>query len=441
MLSRLVTRLATTWDAVRSSLWALPFMMVFAGGALAYAALNTEIDLGGRSVWFRFSGDSDQAPQFLSSLVTAMITMATLIVSITMVVLTLAAQQLGPRIIRNFISDRRTQATLGLFVGTVVYLLLVLRSTYGNDGSVPNFAVTGGTVLVLICVGTLILFVHHLARSIVADNVIDRVGKQLDQDIARLLPKETAEEAKPPADLDRRGAPILLGDGGYVQAIDFQSIVQAATRADAVVALALRAGHHVIPGRVVAYVTPKKAAGDERLCTAIQSAVVVGHERTRVQDLEFSIRQLVEIALRALSPGINDPHTANAVLDRLTLSIACIMARGSAKKIWEDQDGKVRVVTDVSAFDGICDAAFNEIRQQALPAVLIRLAECIGQLLQQAGDAHRPVLEKHLKLAVDAGHRGMAAKQDIEVLDARARKAAQNGKSGNKRAERIAAAR
>lgn len=420
----MLTRLITIWDAVRSSLWALPLAIVCGACALAYAALHVDVGSGGSSVWFLFSGSATQAPQFLSSLVTAMITMATLAISITMVVLTLAAQQLGPRLIRSFMSDRRTQMTLGLFVATVVYLLLVLRSAYGKESAVPNLAVTGGTVLVLVCVATLLLFVHHLAQSIVADNVIDRVGTQLDGDIARLLPEETAEQPQAPSDIDKRGAPVLLAHGGYVQAVDFQGIVNAAAKVDAVVALDIRAGQHAVPGRMAAHVAPKKAAQDG-LCQAIQNAVLVGRQRTAVQDLEFSIRQLVEIALRALSPSINDPYTANAVVDRLTLSIAFVMTRGAAKSVWQDQDGKVRLIAPVSTFDGITDAAFNQIRQQALPAVLIRMADNIGKLLQQADTAHRAALEKHLKLVVEAGRRSIAAEEDLAVLEARAKEARQ----------------
>jgi len=420
----MLTRLITIWDAVRSSLWALPLAIVCGACALAYAALHVDVGSGGSSVWFLFSGSATQAPQFLSSLVTAMITMATLAISITMVVLTLAAQQLGPRLIRSFMSDRRTQMTLGLFVATVVYLLLVLRSAYGKESAVPNLAVTGGTVLVLVCVATLLLFVHHLAQSIVADNVIDRVGAQLDGDIARLLPEETAEQPQAPSDIDKRGAPVLLAYGGYVQAVDFQGIVNAAAKVDAVVALDIRAGQHAVPGRMAAHVAPKKAAQDG-LCQAIQNAVLVGRQRTAVQDLEFSIRQLVEIALRALSPGINDPYTANAVVDRLTLSIAFVMTRGAAKSVWQDQDGKARLIAPVSTFDGITDAAFNQIRQQALPAVLIRMADNIGKLLQQADTAHRAALEKHLKLVVEAGRRSIAAEEDLAVLEARAKEARQ----------------
>ena len=193
------TRLLTIWERVRASLWALPLAMVLGAGLLAVATLNAQIEIGNDPVWFLYSGTAKQAPQFLSNLVSAMITMATLAISITMVVLTLAAQQLGPRLIRNFMADRRTQSSLGLFVSTVVYLLLVLRSTYGDAGSVANLAVTVGTALVFLSVVTLLLFVHHLARSIIADNVIDRVGAQLDADIRRLLPSEIGQASGPPS--------------------------------------------------------------------------------------------------------------------------------------------------------------------------------------------------------------------------------------------------
>jgi len=416
------TRLITLWESVRSSLWALPLAMVFVACGLAIGALNIDLGPGSTSVWFLFSGNASQAPEFLSSLVTAMITMATLAISITMVVLTLAAQQLGPRLIRSFMSDRRTQIALGLFVATVVYLLLVLRSAYGHGNSVPNLAVTGGTVLVLLSVGTLLLFVHHLAHSIIADNVIDRVGAQLDHDLKRLLPEKEVGQLEAPDNIETRGTPVTLPHGGYVQAVDFDSIVAAAAKRDAVVSLVIRAGHYAVPGRVVAYVSPREAA-DETLRQTIQNAFVIGSERTAVQDLEFSIHQLVEIALRALSPGINDPYTANAVLDRLTLSIAMIMTRGTAKSVRQDASGKTRLVSPVSTFEGITDAAFNQIRQQALPAVIIHMAECIGKLLQQADEGHRAALEKHLRLVVNAGRRGIEAEEDLRALEARARAA------------------
>ncbi len=416
----MMPRLLTLWYAVRSSLWALPLAMVIVAAGLAYAALNIRLDFG-RTVWFLFSGSGSQAPQFLSSLMTAMITMATLAISITMVVLTLAAQQLGPRLIRNFMASRRTQAALGLFIGTVVYLLLVLRSAYGASNRVPNLAVTGGTLLVLISVIALLLFVHHLARSIVADNIIDAVGRELDSNIARLLPPKDDEQprAREPKGETKR---VVLAQGGYVQAIDYRSIANAAGQANALVALDLRAGHHAITGAIAATVTPADRATDT-LCQTIREGVVVGAERTTVQDLEYSVRQMVEVALRALSPGINDVYTALAVINRLTLSIRNMMARGAPQSVWCDADGKPRVIAAVSTFEGVADAAFNQIRQSGFgkPAVLIHLAENIGQLLQQAGDAHRPALEKQLQLVLAAGRRTIEDEADLKVLEARGR--------------------
>jgi uncharacterized membrane protein len=419
------TRLLTIWDNVRSSLWALPFAMVVVACAAAYVALSISISVGNDPVWFLYSGGAKETPQFLSNLVSSMITMATLAISITMVVLTLAAQQLGPRLIRSFMADRRTQASLGLFASTVVYLLLVLRSAYGQNEAVTNLAVTIGTALVLVSVATLLFFVHHLARSIIADNVIARIGKQLDGDVSRMLPEASDKHEPQAPKLRRQGAPVTLAYGGYVRAVSYESIMRAATDADAKVELDIRAGQHAAPGVTIAYVTPGKAA-TETLCRAIQSAIYVGSERNSVQDLEYSIHQLVEIALRALSPGINDPYTAIAALDRLTLSIAKVMARGLPKSAWQDKDGTLRLVAPVSDFEGIADAAFNQIRQQAAgkPAVLIRMAENIGQLMELANRAQLAVLERHLDMVIVSGHHTIADKNDQKDLETRAKAAA-----------------
>lgn len=415
----MIARLLTLWSTIRSSLWALPLTMAFAAGVLAYFALNTSLDIDGGSAWFLYSGTAKQAPQFLSDLMSSMITMATLAISITMVVLTLAAQQLGPRLIRSFMSDMRTQASLGLFISTVVYLLLVLRSTFGKSDEVSNLAVTVGTVLVFVSLATLLIFVHHLASSIIADNAIARVGAQLDADIARLLPEETEKGDTDAPDSKGQGAPLMLSRGGYVQAIDYNQIVKAATEAGAKVVLDLRTGQHVVSGSILGFVTPKKAA-DEKFLAAVNSAFLLGSERSSVQDIEYSVHQLVEIAVRALSPGINDPYTALAALDRLTLSLALVMKRGQAKIVWHDEEDALRLVAQTSTFEGITDAAFHQIRQHGagLPAILIRLVENIGQLLQQAREEFRPALEKHLDLVVGTGKDHIADKYDLKDLQA-----------------------
>ncbi|HUU24467.1 MAG TPA: DUF2254 domain-containing protein [Methyloceanibacter sp.] len=421
-------RLLTHWHNVRSSLWALPLLMVLVAGAAAILAVHIPFRPGDDPVWFLYSGDAEEAPQFLASLVTAMITMATLVVSITMVVLTLAAQQLGPRLIRSFMADRRTQITLGLFVATVVYLLLVLRSAYGGTEKVPNLAVTGGTVLVLLCLIGLLMFVHHLARSIIADNTIDRVGAALDADIARLLPEPGTEERAAPAKRPRdTGAPLTLHGSGYVQAVNHHGLVHIAQEMDAVIELAFKPGRHVIEGGTFAWIAPAKAAGETQ--GSIEDCLVLGGERASIQDVETSIRQLVEVALRALSPSISDPFTAMAVVDRLTTSLAKIMRRGQPQCVWTDENDKVRLLAPRSTFADVVQESFRQIRQNAetQPSVLIRLVECLGQLLAQANEAQRTVLKEQIEIVLETGRRTIEQSQDVETLEARAKLALKNG--------------
>jgi uncharacterized membrane protein len=396
--------------------------MVVVAGAAALLAVHFPVPQGKDPVWFLYSGDAEDAPEFLSNLVTAMITMATLVISITMVVLTLAAQQLGPRLIRSFMADRRTQVTLGLFVATVVYLLLVLRSTSGATDSVPNLAVTGGTALVLLCLGAILIFVHHLARSIIADTTIDRVGEELDRDLERLLPESERDPAlSPPSHPCENGAPLTLRGSGYVQSLNYEGLVEIAKKADAVIELAVKPGRHVIVGSTFGWIHPPEAATEERR-TKIENCLTLEGERASIQDPENSIRQLVEVALRALSPSVNDPFTAMAVIDRLTESLAKVMRRGSAPSVWADEDGLVRVLAPRSTFADFLEEAFRQIRQhsQEHPAVLIRLVESLGQLLAQAKAAQKPVLQKQIEIVLDVGRRSIPQKDDLDALEKRA---------------------
>jgi len=427
----MLPRLLTLWHNLRSSLWALPLLMVIVAALAAILAVHIPVREATDPVWFLYSGSAEEAPQFLSNLVTAMITMATLVVSITMVVLALAAQQLGPRLIRSFMADRRTQMTLGLFVATVVYLLLVLRSAYGRAESVPNLAVTGGTMLVLLCLVALLVFVHHLARSIIADNIIDRVGNALDDDVERLLPESDLETPEPPATTPRKnGAPFMLRHSGYIETVNYGGLVDIAKSADAVIELSFKPGRHVIEGGTFAWVAPAEAAtasmGDE-----LEGCLQLSGERTSIQDLETSIRQLVEVALRALSPSISDPFTAMAVIDRLTISLAKIMRRGMPQCVWTDDDGKVRLVAPRSTFADILQEAFRQIRQQAhdQPAVLIRLVESLGQLLAQAKSAQEPPLRKEIELVLATGRKNIAQEEDFETLEERAQLALEEAPS------------
>lgn len=394
----MLTRIASTWERVRDSLWALPLAVSLLCGVLAGLALWIELPWIGEVAWL-YAGGPQQAPDFASALVGAMITLTALAFSITMVVLALAAQQLGPRLIEHFMSDRGTQAALGLFMGTVVYLLLILRAMDGAKSSTsPALAITGGTFLVLVSVVTFLFFVHSLARSIVSDTVVARVGDTLDRAICGAFPAETAPGNDEPA--PSRGAPIRLPLRGYVQRIDYASLVRAAQRQNAVVELAYDAGAHVINGQVDGWII---ATGD--LSDTLRASVVFGAQRNAGHDPEWSVRQLVEIALRALSPGVNDVFTALAVIDRLALAMALLAERGDAPRVWRDESGAARVFGPAPHFSLMLDAAFTQIREAGPSqfAVLRRLAEKLDALA--GATRHGPALERHFAAVERAARR------------------------------------
>ena len=417
----MLARALTVYQWIRTSLWALPLLMVLCAAGAAFLTLNIRLESGGdQKWWWLYSGDAGQARGLLSSLLGAMITMGTLVISITMVVLTLAAQQLGPRLIHSFMADRRTQASIGLFIATIVYLLLVLRTIHGGaDGGIPNLAVSVGTGLVLFSVVTLPVFVHHLARAIISDAVIWRVGNALDAAARSLLPDQTdPEHALGSLQAPEDRAPIKLPRGGYIQAIDHGALVACAKAADAVIVLDYRPGHHVIAGVAIGWFSPPTADRD-KIDEAVRAGVLLGSERTPLQDIEYSVRQLSEVALRALSPGVNDPHTAVVAIDRLAQSLGLIMQRGSAPQVWRDDDGAVRLIAAGSTFEGILDEAFNQIRQagERQPAILIRLAENLAQLAEVASTAQRQQLAVHLNLVVEAGRRNVESSRHLMGIE------------------------
>lgn len=421
-------RLRHYWDMMRANLWFVPLLMGIAAVALAVLLL-TRRDLLPKSVvqlWLIYSGDPDSARQLMGAMLSGIITMTSLVVSITVVVLTLAAGQLGPRLVRNFISDPQTQAVLGLFVATVLYLLVVFRSVNGPAGTgVPHLAVSVGTLLTALCLFVLLFFVHKLARSIVSDNVVRDVTNDLFGAIRQRLSSGDDGAPDDPPQRPDGAAWIGLERDGYVEAVDFTALVGAARAADAVLWMVVRPGHFVLSRGEHVAVHPSDACTDS-LREAVRSAFIVGDERTPTQDLEYGIRQLVEIASRALSPGINDVFTAIAVIDNLTAALGRIYDAPLEPRTLRDDKGAPRLVRDVSDHDGLVRAAFDQIRQSGggMPAVLIRMAEGIGRLAPYARTAaqRRPLLEQ-LALIEAAGDRGVAEDRDRDDLRRRCEEA------------------
>ena len=381
-------------DSLHSSFWFIPTLMVVLAIGLSFVTIGIdqklEADIISDLGWAYALGPNGSRA-ILSAIAGSMMTVATTAFSITIVALQLASSQFGPRLLRNFMQDTGNQIVLGTFISTFVYSLMVLRTINGvaENEFVPHISVTCGIGLAIASIGVLIYFIHHSATSIQVDHVISKVGCELDEVIDRLFPKQirrgaSKHRAEPrpsdiPANFDREATAIQATSSNYVQAVDTDQLMQIATKANILLQLQRRPGDFVVKGSPLVLVYPIESGG-KKLVKQINDAFVLGSQRTDQQDVEFSINQLVEIAVRALSPGINDPFTAIRCIDQLSAAL-CHLAQKEIPSAYryDDQD-QLRVIAEPMTFADVTDDALNQIRQygQTSVAVTMRLLEAIA---------------------------------------------------------------
>jgi uncharacterized membrane protein len=327
-----------------------------------------------------YTGGPEGARAVLSTIAGSMITVAGVTFSITIVALTLASQQFGPRLLRSFLRDLGNQIVLGTFVSTFLYCLLVLRTVRGNDEAqfVPHVAVTFGVALAMLSLGVLIFFIHHVSTSIQASQIIANVAEDLEGAVVRLFPETlgheralvTAGATALPDDFDGNAKAVSANSSGYVQAVDGHALLTMATKRDVVLRIDAEPGRFVRNGAALVTVWPS-ATVDDALCEAARAAFIVGAARTPTQDVEFFVDQLVELAVRALSPGINDPGTARMCLDRLGQTLCQMATREMPASCRYDDDGRLRVVARPVAFASMATTAFDEIRRYGRSSVSV----------------------------------------------------------------------
>jgi len=346
-------------------------------------------------------GTADAARQILTTLAAAVITVVGVVFSITIVTLTLASTQFGPRMLRNFIRDRGTQLTLGTFVATFVYATLVLISI-GPTGSgrefVPHLSITTAVGLVTLSMAVLIYFIHHIAMSIQLPQVIASIAK----DLSRAIDAESRDsgvefEAGPSVSelvrrMDDSGGTVPAPSSGYLQFIQHETLIGLAGEKGAVIRLLHRPGHFVVEGHPLAIVWPPGAA--DGVSRALRVAHITGSNRTLAQDLAFAIDQLVEIALRALSPAVNDTFTALTCIDWLGESLCKVTAKWRPLRVHRDSHGYVRVITAQVSYERLIERSFEKIRQagRGMPAVLIRQLQALSKIGEQSTDAQERAL-------------------------------------------------
>lgn len=379
------TRLLALWDRLRTSYWFVPALLVVSGAVLALLATSLDHRYGDEMKGLRlFAGTPEGARAMLSTLAGAQINLAGLTFSITIVALTVASQQYGPRLLRNFMRDLGNQIVLGTFVATFVYCVLVQGQVRnGDDASwVPALSLAIAVALALASLGVLIYFIHHVSSSIQVSQLIATVGSDVDAAIGTLFPEEIGSGSPDTRDADAASfdeassACVAARELGYLQAIDLDGLMALACDRDVLIRLECRPGDRIVPGCTIARVWPRVEAD---AADAVNRSLIVGVQRTSVQDLEFSIDQLVEIAVRALSPGTNDPFTAMSCIDRLAASLCRLAGRRIPSPVRLDAEGRPRVIARPWTFPGALDSAFDQIRQygRGAPAVTIRLVEAL----------------------------------------------------------------
>lgn len=369
--------------AFKESFWFLPTVMALASAAAAIGSVALDRSIGGgwvRGIALVWSGGAEGARSVLSVIAGSTMTVVSIVFSITITALAQTSAQYGPRVLRNFTRDRRNQFVLGAFVAAFLFSLLVLRTVRSEDGEsfVPYVSVNLGIALAVLTLGVLIYFIHHIATSIQADLLIARIGDECRDSVKTLFPQTLGTgQAEPPHDLPAlprdSGDPVSCDAVGYVQAVDEKTLFETAQRKGLLVTVLARPGDFVSHGQPLARVAPRGAM-DERLAAALREAFDVGDRRTPHQDLAYSVQQLVEIAARALSPGVNEPFTAILCIDHLGATLRSLAVRRSPPPFRKDDTGAVRVVAHPLAFPDLVEMSLGMIRRYADGAADVHLA-------------------------------------------------------------------
>lgn len=423
-------KLKQWWQELQASLWFVPALLVLASVALAAGLI--ELDTFVKDDLLRhyprlFGAGAEGSRGMLTTIAGSMMTAVSVSFSITLAALAQASSQYTPRILRNFMRSRPTQLTLGILAGVFAYCLIVLRTVRGGEDLqfVPSLSVLCGFVLALIGVCALIYFIHHTAVSIQASQILSAIAAETVAAVDQLFPEALGHEQneEQPAALQEAlkaldWQPVHAAQTGYVQAVDSEALLRFACEHDGILRLECRIGEFVIaetPFVALARSQPLAPAAVK----ALNETVTINRFRTVEQDVSFGVRQIVDIALKALSPGINDTTTAVMCLDYLT----AILVRLAPRRIpsaYRYAEGRLRVIAAGPTFEDLLSQAFTQIRNSAADklAVMLRLLRCLETVAANTSSpARRQALEQELLLLTEMIERSQFLSEDRLTLE------------------------
>jgi len=370
-----MNRLRQIWERLHGSFWFIPSCLVItaiiAGVVIVDIDHRLDVDLGEQYPRI-FGTGSDGAQGILESIATSVITVAGITFSITILILNEASSQYSPRVLRNFVRDRRNQGVLGAFLAVFVYCLIVLRAIHDIDDEtfIPYLAVFVSIVLAIISIGVLIYFIHHIAYSIQATTIVERISKETLKAVDDLFPQQLGAGAdeepwEKPQDEENGSEwyPVKSTKSGYLSFVDPDSLLKYAEEHKMIVRIDYEVGDFVVKDTPLVSVLRANGPDDDEQ-KKFRSMLSVNTYRSLEQDAAYGIRQLVDIALKALSPSMNDTTTANLCIDHLTNILGQIIQR-KIESPYRLRNGQLRVIAPRPDFEGLLRAALDQIREHA----------------------------------------------------------------------------
>lgn len=437
MRTRAERRIAASyrWDRLKVSFWFAPALMALAAVLLAWTMYRVDNLIPNEALQtsrFILSGTVSELRSALLNIATTTLATAGVVFTLLTLPLSTVAAQYGSRLLRLFLGDRTTQLALGMFVGTFVYCLAaalaIAPSNVQPEG--PQLTATVGLYLMLATFASLIVLVQHISTMLQAPNIAAAAGAELLDAVTVELPDEATSADSGSQDapltpavkdtmLETEGYPVYARKTGYIQYIDPAVMLTLAREKNLVIHLLRKPGHFVWRGGAVARVWPASQV-DEQLDKLIRRAFQIGNGRTPTQDVEYAVNQLVEMAVRAMSPAINDPFTAMTCLDHLGNGLSMFARQGGESRHIYDRDVHLRLLVEPVTFDGLLSAAFDMLRHASCDnaSVLLHMLEVIDLIGKeaQAPEARQQLL-RHVSLIRAESQAGALTGDDRRLIE------------------------
>lgn len=417
----------STWEKVRDGLWFLPSLLALVAAGLAVLMVRLDVAYATpervRNLWWLFGGSPEGARGVLTAIAGSLITVTGVVFSVTIVALQLASSQFTPRLLQNFMRDRGNQLVLGVFIGTFTYTLLVLRTIRApSDGATPIFlpagSVTMAVLLALASMGFLIYYVNHIAHWLEASSIVDRVARDTLGIIRHAMPRieDGRTDAVRPTDTPGDAAAYVLSRrSGYLQFLEDEHLLEVAARHDIRIHVEVGMGAFVQETGVLASIHSAGAV-DEPTVERVRRGFVLGHRRTLIEDFELGLVQLSDIAVKAMSPSLNDPTTAIMALHRIGELVAEIGRRRPRREL--ERDGVVRVVVWLPSFERTVDVAFSQLRRYgaADTALVLEMLKTMARIGARVDRERRATLRAATRDLLDDAERQVGHAADLERI-------------------------